>query len=442
MDRIEELEAMIKEAEEKERAEKLQLAKAKQEKQLQQQQAEQQLQQQMQQQMQQQPKPQQQQPKQQVQQVQQVQKVQQGPPQKGLAQLEVQYTQPNHFKSFCLIKNEIEAIKTKYLVSPVVQGNEPFKQLYNRLIQLIGEKQKQLLEFVEQRKVTDKNYGEFVQQCLKDQQNLLQQAQQNQDKLFIGRIQNRINILNMELQSLKQNPYQTFVQIVQQINPNIQIAPQQQQVNRQDKKQQIKQEINQQKLKDDYKLGDFKSSLTAEQILAQEIDQKPKHVKFEFFLRRYKQYVNMLKYFSKYQPEKKKEYLDYLFKVMEKAKVLREDFQKGLDPAIAFFTLNEMKEITFDVFHQKSQQFYKKDIADQIALMFEANKREKDFLRIALHSKPILQKGQKMIQPHEESKQRSAQYEDQILYLKQLEKEIWIPFPDIQNETISSVTLP
>ena len=39
---------------------------------------------------------------------------------------------------------------------------------------------------------------------------------------------------------------------------------------------------------------------------------------------------------------------------MEKAKVLREDFLKGLDPAIAFFTINEMKEITFDVFHQKS----------------------------------------------------------------------------------------
>lgn len=39
---------------------------------------------------------------------------------------------------------------------------------------------------------------------------------------------------------------------------------------------------------------------------------------------------------------------------MEKGKFLREEFTKGKNPQIANFIINEMKEINFELFHQKT----------------------------------------------------------------------------------------
>ena len=48
--------------------------------------------------------------------------------------------------------------------------------------------------------------------------------------------------------------------------------------------------------------------------------------------------------------------------------------------------------------------------------MFETNKREKDFLKIALHSQRRLEKGEIIIQTYEDSKQRS------LLFIKFVSK--------------------
>ncbi len=91
--------------------------------------------------------------------------------------------------------------------------------------------------------------------------------------------------------------------------------------------------------------------MNAEKLLEQALDGKPIHIKFEFLLRRYKQYHNYALYLSKNLKSQKSELLNTkILPLLEKGKYIREQFKKGENPSISNYLTNELKELTFEEF--------------------------------------------------------------------------------------------
>ena len=69
-------------------------------------------------------------------------------------------------------------------------------------------------------------------------------------------------------------------------------------------------------------------------------------------MKRHKEYYNFVLYLSNNAKEARSETLQLFFKLLEKSKFLREEFTKGKNPVVGNFLVNEMKELSLEVFHE------------------------------------------------------------------------------------------
>ena len=142
-------------------------------------------------------------------------------------------------------------------------------------------------------KLNGKSYLTIVERCMMEHQNLFKEAKTSNDKSVLARLAKRLDLINKEKNTLKQDPNNEFIKLMKFINPNLSVDPNKK-FQSEMPKSQFTAPVKVPKLSSDYH-GRSNDELEEEQV-----DSLPQMKKVLFFKKRHKQYHNLAIYFSKH----------------------------------------------------------------------------------------------------------------------------------------------